>query len=53
MALAIAMFTVAGIAIGYYLADWGYTLAYVCLWIAFVHFVVRGVQKVREGRASH
>ena len=49
----LAMLPVAGIAIGYYLADWGYTLAYICLWIAFIHFVVRGVQKVREGRATH
>lgn len=48
----LAMLPVAGIAIGYYLADWGYTLAYICLWIAFIHFVVRGVQKVRQSRAT-
>jgi hypothetical protein len=43
----LAMLPVAGIAIGYFLADWGYTLAYICLWIAFVHFVIRGVQAMR------
>ena len=43
----LAMLPVAGIAIGYFLADWGYTLAYICLWIAFLHFVVRGVQAMR------
>lgn len=44
----LAMLPVAGIAIGYFLNDWGYTLAYICLWVAFIHFVVRGVQKMRE-----
>jgi len=43
----LAMLPVTGIAIGYFLADWGYTLAYICLWIAFVNFVVRGVQAMR------
>ena len=46
------MLPIIGIAIGYFLADWGYTLAYVCLWIAFVHFVIRGMQKMREGQTS-
>lgn len=45
----LAMLPVAGIAIGYLIAPWGYTLAYICLWIAFVHFVIRGIQKMRAG----
>ena len=48
----LAMLPVAGIAIGYFFASWGYTLAYVCLWIAFVHFVIRGVQAMRESKTS-
>jgi len=47
----LAMLPVAGIAIGYFLADWGYTLAYICLWIAFTHFVIRGVQAMRADKA--
>lgn len=43
----LAMLPIIGIGIGYFVSDWGYTLAYVCLWIAFVHFVVRGVQAMR------
>lgn len=48
----LAMLPVAGIAIGYFHADWGYTLAYVCLWIAFIHFVIRGIQAMKESKAS-
>ena len=48
----LAMLPVAGILVGYFLADWGYTLAYICLWIAFVHFVVRGMQKMRESKPA-
>ena len=48
----LAMLPVAGIAIGYFIADWGYTLAYICLWIAFIHFVVRGMQKMRQSRQA-
>ena len=43
----LAMLPIVGIAIGYFVAPWGFTLAYVCLWIAFIHFIVRGVQKMR------
>ncbi len=42
----LAMLPVIGIGIGYAGADWGFTLAYICLWIAFIHFVVRGIQKL-------
>ena len=48
----LAMLPIIGILIGYFVAPWGFTFAYVCLWIAFVHFVIRGVQKVREGKAG-
>ncbi|NCF20191.1 MAG: hypothetical protein GWP63_18305 [Haliea sp.] len=48
----LAMLPIIGIAIGYSLADWGFTLAYVCLWIAFLHFVIRGVQALRESKTS-
>ncbi len=40
----LAMLPVAGIIIGYLYADWGFTLAYACLWIAFMHFIIRGLQ---------
>ena len=43
----LAMLPVVGIGAGYFVADWGYTLAYACLWVAFIHFVVRGVQQMR------
>ena len=29
----------------------GYTLAYVTLWIAFIHCVIRGVRSLRAGDA--
>ena len=48
----LAMLPVIGILIGYFVAPWGFTLAYVCLWIAFIHFVIRGIQKTREAKAA-
>ena len=48
----LAMLPVIGIAIGYFLADWGFTLAYVCLWIAFSHFIIRGIQKQNANKPS-
>ena len=39
----LAMLPVIGIVIGYTSAPWGFTLAYVCLWIAFTHFIIRGI----------
>lgn len=47
----LAMLPVIGIVIGYMGATWGFTLAYVCLWIAFGHFIERGVKQMREARA--
>ena len=46
----LAMLPIVGIGIGYFVAPWGYTLAYVCLWLAFIHFAVRGVQQMRAER---
>ena len=46
----LAMLPVLGIVIGYFYASWGYTLAYICLWIAFAHFIMRGVQAMRESK---
>ncbi len=40
----LAMLPIIGIGVGYAGADWGFTMAYVCLWIAFAHFVIRGLQ---------
>lgn len=48
----LAMLPIIGIGLGYFVAPWGYTLAYVCLWVAFVHFIIRGIQKVRATRQS-
>lgn len=48
----LAMLPIIGILIGYFVADWGYTVAYICLWIAFTHFVIRGIQTLRAGKAS-
>ena len=43
----LAMLPVIGVLVGYLFAPWGYTLAYVSLWIAFIHFIIRGAQKMR------
>jgi hypothetical protein len=48
----LAMLPIIGIGLGYFVAPWGYTLAYICLWIAFAHFIIRGVQQVRAQRQS-
>ena len=44
------MLPIVGIGLGYFVAPWGYTMAYICLWLAFIHFVVRGVQQMRAAR---
>lgn len=43
----LAMVPVTGVILGYLGWQWGFTLAYVTLWIAFIHFVYRGVQSLR------
>ena len=45
----LAMVPVTGVILGYVGWQWGFTLAYVTLWIAFIHFVIRGVQSLRAG----
>ena len=45
----LAMVPVTGVIVGYVGGQWGFTLAYVTLWIAFIHFVIRGVQSLRAG----
>lgn len=44
----LAMVPVLGVILGYIGWQWGFTLAYAALWIAFIHFVIRGVQSMRE-----
>lgn len=43
----LAMVPVTGVLLGYFGWQWGFTLAYATLWIAFIHFVIRGVQSLR------
>ena len=43
----LAMLPIIGIGLGYFVAPWGYTVAYVCLWLAFTHFIIRGIQMAR------
>ena len=47
----LAMVPVTGVVLGYLGWQWGFTLAYVTLWIAFIHFVIRGVQSLRANEA--
>jgi len=47
----LAMVPVTGVVLGYLGRQWGFTLAYVTLWIAFIHFVIRGVQSLRASEA--
>jgi len=48
----LAMLPVIGVLVGYFVAPWGFTLAYICLWIAFGHFVIRGVQQMRAEKTA-
>ena len=47
----LAMVPVTGVMLGYLGWQWGFTLAYATLWIAFIHFVIRGVQSLRASDA--
>ncbi len=47
----LAMVPVTGIGISFLGWQWGFTLAFVTLWIVFIHFVTRGVQSLRAGDA--
>lgn len=48
----LAMVPVLGVVLGY--GGWpaGFTLAYVALWCAFIHFVFRGVQSLRAAEGA-
>jgi hypothetical protein len=48
----LAMVPVMGVILGY--GGWpiGFTLAYGALWLAFIHFVVRGLQSLRSTDAA-
>ena len=47
----LAMVPVTGVVLGYLGWQCGYTLAYVTLWIAFIHFVIRGLESLHAGDA--
>ena len=50
----LAMLPVTGVVGGYLGWQWCFTLAYVTLWLAFIHFVIRGLQSLRgEKPADH
>ncbi len=44
----LAMVPVTGVILGFMGWLWGYTLAYVTLWIAFIHFVISCAQVMRQ-----
>ena len=48
----LAMVPVFGVMLGYIGWEWGFTLAYVTLWIAFTHFVTRGIQSTRPAEGG-
>ena len=43
----LAMLPAIGVALGYGGFDWGFTLSYALIWVAFVHFIWRGYQLTR------
>ena len=48
----LAMVPVMGVAAGYLGWQWGFTLAYVALWLAFIHFMIRGLQSLRAEKPA-
>ena len=48
----LAMTPVAGVILGYADFDWGFTVAYVLIWAAFLHFVWRGYQAVQAAKGA-
>ena len=44
----LAMVPVLGVILGYAGWPWGFSVAYAALWVAFVHFVMRGLQSLRS-----
>jgi len=48
----LAMVPVLGVILGYAGWQWGFSVAYATLWVAFIHFVVRGVKSSRSNEAA-
>ncbi len=48
----LAMTPVLGVILGYADFDWGFTLAYVLIWAAFLHFLWRGYQAVQAAKRA-
>jgi hypothetical protein len=48
----LAMTPVVGVILGYASFDWGFTVAYVLIWTAFVHFLWRGYQGVQAAKKA-
>lgn len=48
----IAMSPVIGVGLGYMGYDWGFTLAYVLIWFAFIHFLWRGYQLQQQAKKA-
>jgi len=43
---------VLGVILGYAGWPWGFSVAYAALWVAFVHFVMRGLQSLRSDESA-
>ena len=48
----LAMAPVLGVTAGYSGFEWGFTVAYILLWIAFGHFIIRGIQAFRAASSN-
>ena len=48
----LAMIPIIGVIIGFSVDVRGFTLAYITLWIAFIHFVYRGIQHSRNATTN-
>ncbi|HEY5678539.1 MAG TPA: hypothetical protein VIS55_00570 [Pseudomonadales bacterium] len=46
----LAMSPVVGVVLGYADFDWGFTVAYLLIWAAFLHFLWRGYQAVQAAK---
>ena len=48
----LAMVPVTGVVAGYLGWQWGFSFAYVTLWLAVIHFVIRGLQSLRGAKSA-
>ncbi len=48
----LAMFPVIGVAFGYGGYEWGFILAYLLIWVAFLHFSWRGYQQAAASKTE-